>query len=555
MWLGRDAVNQGATMATSLTNLTVPTGGTDTDVVIVGGGPVGTLLAILLGRRGHRATIVERWATPYEQPRAVTYDHEIARILETIGIDSESDPAVEHHEDLYYWKNAAGETLLEVDWCSMTEYGWRTRYWFYQPELEARLRHLADTVPCVETHRGWEAEELLQDADGVTLKGTRTLPDGTTVAEQVRARYIVGADGANSFVRKALGLPCEDRGYFFDWLILDTIPTVERTWSPAHWQLCDPARPTTIVPGGPGRRRWEFMVLPGEDPKELASPTSAWQLLEPWDVTPDNAELERSAVYRFQARCVERWREGRGLIAGDAAHLMPPFAGEGMCAGLRDALALGWRLDLILGGKADDALLDSYGAERRVHVQHYIDFSMELGKVICIADPDKAADRDRRMTAELAASDGTPVDTDIAVLGPGLWHESSPNAGALAVQGTVEADGRTGRFENVVGRGWVLLGRAESPADALTPEQAAALAVIDARLVHIGGPGSGAPVIDTEGTYGAWFDRLGVEFAVIRPDFYVAATAADAGRLRDRVDAVLRGLHLTTTAQRLSVPA
>jgi 2-polyprenyl-6-methoxyphenol hydroxylase-like FAD-dependent oxidoreductase len=517
----------------------------DADVVIVGGGPVGMLLAILLSRQGHRATVVERFLATYDQPRAVTYDHEVARILEVIGIDSEHDPAIEFHEDLYYWKNASGHTLLEVDWCSFTEYGWRTRYWFSQPELEGRLRSIAATLPTVSMHSGWEAQQLVQDADGVTVAGLRTFADGSTVAETLRSRYVVGADGANSFVRQTLGLPVEDHGFFFDWLILDMVPTTDQTWSPAHWQLCDPRRPTTIVPGGPGRRRWEFMALPGEDPTELASTESAWRLLKPWGVDPGNAELERSAVYRFQARCAEQWRDRRCLIAGDAAHLMPPFAGEGMCAGLRDSVALAWRLDLILGGQAGEAVLASYGSERRVHVQHYIDFSMALGRVICIADPVEAAERDQRMIAELAASDGTPVDTDMAVLGDGLWVRGSPGAGSLAVQGIVQAHGQTGRFDNLVGRGWVVIGYPQSPAGALTTEQRTALGRLSAHLVTIGPVGSGAEIIDVEATYLSWFERLGVEFAIVRPDFYVFATATEPQELRGHVDTALAELHLT----------
>ena len=337
----------------------------DTDVAIVGAGPVGTLLAVLLGKKGHRVTVVEKWPSFYERPRAVTFDHEIARILGYLGINSEDDAAIEHHEDLYSWRNAEGETLMEVDWNSMTESGWRTRYWFYQPELEKRLRDIAATLDTVEIRSGWHGTALEQDADSVTLHWVRTdnpeVPNPDAGAETIRARYAVGADGANSLIRDSLHLKMNDLGYFFDWLILDLKPTQEIEYGPDHWQLCDPKRPTTIVPGGPGRRRWEFMALPGEDLTELASEENAWKLLEPWDVTPDKAILERSAIYRFQARWAEQWRDGRALIAGDAAHLMPPFAGEGMCAGLRDSLALAWRLDLVLSGKSDDALLDSYG--------------------------------------------------------------------------------------------------------------------------------------------------------------------------------------------------
>src|SRR5262249_33963339 len=153
-------------------------------------------------------------------------------------------------------------------------------------------------------------------------------------------------------------------------------------------------RPTTLVSGGPGRRRWEFMRLPGEDVDELNRVDTAWRLLAPWGVHPDNAELERHTVYRFQARWVDTWRKGRVLLAGDAAHQMPPFAGQGMCSGIRDASNLAWKLDLVLAERAPAALLDTYPSERIPHVAAVIDFSMALGKVICIADAAEAAARD-----------------------------------------------------------------------------------------------------------------------------------------------------------------
>ncbi|RYH71119.1 MAG: bifunctional 3-(3-hydroxy-phenyl)propionate/3-hydroxycinnamic acid hydroxylase [Alcaligenaceae bacterium] len=521
----------------------------DADVAVVGCGPVGTLLAVLLGQRGHRVTIVDKWPEPYEQPRAVTYDHEIARILAILGIDSDNDPAVEYHDDLYYWRNAEGETLLEVDWKSIAASGWRTRYWFSQPELEKRLRDVAATVPSVTIRRGWLATDLEQNDDGIVLSGQVTGANGDSATEVIRAKYVVGADGANSFVRAALGLDFADHGFFFDWLILDMImPVISGLdLGPTHWQLCDPVRPTTIVPGGPGRRRWEYMVLPGENPAELASEQSAWRLLEPWGVTPANAELERSAVYRFQARWAETWRNGRGLIAGDAAHLMPPFAGEGMCAGLRDAVALAWRLDLVLSGTSGDDVLDSYGTERKGHVQHYIDFSMRLGKIICISDADEAAVRDQQMIAELAASDGTPVDTDIASLGPGLWHTGTAHAGELSVQGIVEADGRRGRFDDVAGRGWTVIGRGAFAAEALTDEQRRLWEDLDGRCVRIGTAGTDCDVVDVDGTYARWLDEIGADYVIVRPDFYVAATAPDTTALRGSLDTILDGLHLTTS--------
>ncbi|WP_233888057.1 bifunctional 3-(3-hydroxy-phenyl)propionate/3-hydroxycinnamic acid hydroxylase MhpA [Paraburkholderia flagellata] len=521
----------------------------DADVAIIGGGPVGTLLAILLGQRGKRVTLVERWSQAYGRPRAVTYDHEIARILATLGIDSEHDSAISYHDELYYWKDVRGENLQIVDWQSQSASGWRVRYWFNQPDLEARLTSIVDGMPVVTQLRGWEGTELVDDGDGVTVSLTRNPQEAGASGETrtLRAKYLVGADGANSFVRNALDIENEDRGYFFDWLILDLIPQEDYVAQPMQWQLCDPKRPTTIVPGGPGRRRWEFMVLPDESAQELQTPERAWELLKPWGMTPENAELERSAVYRFQARWAKTWNRGRCVIAGDAAHLMPPFAGEGMCAGLRDAFALGWRLNAILEDKLCDAVLDSYTTERLEHAKHYIEFSQELGKIICIADEKEAAERDVKMKADLKARNNQPVPTDVCHLGPGAWSAESAHAGELSVQGVVDVNGTRDRFDQAVGHGWFVIGLDADPAHALGSERLEQLALLEGRTARIGTPGAtGTPcdAVDIEETYKRWLAGIDATYVVLRPDFYVAATAKGAELLRQRFDELVAKLQL-----------
>ena len=225
------------------------------------------------------------------------------------------------------------------------------------------------------------------------------------------------------------------------------------------------------------------MVLPGEQAHELQKPDRAWELLRPWGVTPDNAELERSAVYRFQARWAKEWHKGRCLIGGDAAHLMPPFAGEGMCAGVRDAVAMAWRLNGILEGKFGTDILASYTSERIEHAKHYISFSQELGQIICIADDAAAAERDAKMIAGLAASAGKPVPTDICQLGQGAWCDGTAHAGELSAQGVVEHAGKRDRFDQAVGQGWVLIGYDADPSAALSPAQAAQLTALDGLAV------------------------------------------------------------------------
>jgi 2-polyprenyl-6-methoxyphenol hydroxylase and related FAD-dependent oxidoreductases len=526
--------------------------GHQTDVAIVGAGPVGTLLAILLGQRGKKVTLIERWSKHYPLPRAVTFDHEIARILATLGINSENDDAINYHDELYYWRNRDGENIQIVDWQSQSASGWRVRYWFNQPELEKRLLAIAAELPTVTILRGWSGEALEQDAEGVILTLRRTPeevgPDGET--QVIRAKFVAGTDGANSFVREALGIENEDKGYFFDWLILDMIPHFDYVAAhpeqPAQWQLCDPKRPTTVVPGGPGpviggpdRRRWEFMVLPHEHGQELQKPEQAWKLMEPWGLTPKNSELERAAVYRFQARWAKEWNKGRCLIGGDAAHLMPPFAGEGMCAGVRDAVAMAWRLNGILEGKFPMDVLDSYTTERMAHARHYIDFSQMLGQIICIDDEAQAAARDSQMKAELEARGHTPVPTDICQLGQGIWDKGSAHAGELSVQGIVEHAGHRDRFDQIVGQGWVLIGYEEDPAEVLTGAQRVQFDSLDGVSVKLVAEGGAADVVDVEGRFATWLDAIGARYVLIRPDFYVALTARDAGDLRDKFSRIM----------------
>ncbi len=241
--------------------------------------------------------------------------------------------------------------------------------------------------------RGVRCVDLDDGSDGVTLT---VETDGGGRRDTVRARFVVGCDGANSTVRDLVDVGVTDLGFFYDWLIVDLVLHEPRVFDPINVQICEPSRPTTMVSGGPGRRRWEFMRLPHETVDELDDEAKAWQLLEPWDVTAENATLERHAVYRFQARWADRWRTGNVLLAGDAAHQMPPFAGQGMCSGLRDAANLAWKLDLVLNGTAPVELFDAYELERSENVRAVIDFSMALGKVICITDPDEAAAARRR---------------------------------------------------------------------------------------------------------------------------------------------------------------
>lgn len=497
------------------------------DVAIVGFGPVGQLLATLLGRRGHRVVVIERYAGIYPMPRAVHFDHEVARILQSVGIRSDTDPIIEPYDNWYEWRNADRETLLKVDWRGVGPSFWHTSNFFAQPDLERALSARAEAEPLVTVRREFAAVGYSQDDDGVTLsvRPVGAAPD--VEPESMRVRYLVGCDGANSTVRAQMDTSITDLGFFFDWLILDMIPNEPMTFDPPAWQLCDPKRPTTIVPGGPGRRRWEFMALPGEDINELNKAETAWEFLRPWGLTPQNSTLERHTVYRFQAHWVDRWRDGRVLIAGDAAHLMPPFAGQGMCGGLRDVANLEWKLDAVLRGVAQDGLLDSYGSERAPHVQYFINMSIDLGRVICVPDQEAAAERDQQMQAALADERLAPPAPPPPRLGPGLLAPADPAAGLLSIQSRITHQGRTGLFDDLLGYGWFVLTTA-SDRPALGSAEEEVLERLTARVLRVGAEGSNAEIIDLDGRYGEWFQQLGSDTVVVRPDFYVyAATSAD----------------------------
>jgi hypothetical protein len=322
------------------------------------------------------------------------------------------------------------------------------------------------------------------------------------------------------------------------------IPRDHRPWDPTNVQICDPVRPTTAVSGGPGRRRWEFLALPGETIADLNTEETAWRLLEPWNITPETAELERHTVYTFQARWADEWRAGRLLIAGDAAHLMPPFAGQGMCSGIRDAANLAWKLDLVLRDRVGPELLDTYATERRAHVQHAIGMSVELGKVICVTDADAAAQRD----AFMIGNNGDPARNlppiPPSTLIDGVLHrdaagEPRPGSGVLAFQPHLSIDGRVGLLDELIGPA-VIVAATVDPHEVLSAGQLARLRALDAVLLHL------VPEMDVDGVLLAHLAEVGHIGFVLRPDRYLFAGVAKPSELTEAVANLLTQLPLPT---------
>jgi 2-polyprenyl-6-methoxyphenol hydroxylase-like FAD-dependent oxidoreductase len=523
----------------------------DFDVAIVGYGPVGQALAALLGRAGHRVACFERFQEIYRLPRAVHLDHEIMRLLQALGLaEVLAEEMIPVHD--YQWFGADGELLMRFETQGPARSGWETDYMFFQPELERAIDRRACGQPLVTVERGWEATGLVDHDEGFELTLRRVEEeDGrlslTGDARTVRARWLIGADGANSFVREATGITRRDLGFRERWLVVDAEPHDMGALAhlPIASQWCDPKRPTTIVQSGPRHRRWEFMLLPDEQPSDFEDPNRVWSLLAPW-YGRDDGPLTRTAVYEFRSMLASQMRNGHVLLAGDAAHLTPPFLGQGLCSGLRDAANLAWKLDLVLNGLAGERLLDSIDPERQPQNEAVIGLAVELGKVLCQLDPQAAAERD----AALRQAE-PPPPPELAPLTGGVIHrpaggEVDSLAGNLSVQGVVSRAGREGRFDDVVGSGFQLIVADGDPLGPLSREHRALVDTLDITVASLD---AGAPhgVRDLDGRLTAWLSEHGVCAVLVRPDFYVYGSASAAEQLPLLLEDLRSKLHLTTT--------
>jgi 3-(3-hydroxy-phenyl)propionate hydroxylase len=372
------------------------------DVLIVGLGPVGAVFASLCGRAGLSVKVIERDYEAYKEPRAIVLDHEVVRLLGLI--DSADDV-------LAYSTPGRGYSFLNADREVLTERGapqgpMPTGFWpsnlFHQPSMERVVRSKLEKMPNVEIELGVEFLGLEQDDEGVNSI-TRNA-DG--ILTEIAARYVVGCDGGRSLVRRYLDIQMEDLDFNEPWVVVDVKLLSNDTGLSEHAvQLCDPARPTTCVPSGPGRHRWEFMLKPHETAEDVMRPDTLREWISAW-TDPDKIELERSAVYRFHGLVAKRWRGARAMIIGDAAHQMPPFMGQGLCAGLRDAFNAAWKLIAVINNHAPIELLDTVERERGPHVKEVTKGAIAMGKTVCVTDPEKAKRRDKKMIDDHKAGKG-----------------------------------------------------------------------------------------------------------------------------------------------------
>ncbi|MEV0848178.1 bifunctional 3-(3-hydroxy-phenyl)propionate/3-hydroxycinnamic acid hydroxylase [Streptomyces sp. NPDC049954] len=525
---GAEGVGQGRPEANSTT----------VDVAVVGYGPVGMVTAALLGRAGHRVVVLERYAGLYNLPRAASFDDETMRTLARLGVAGELLPKV-RVQPTYEWRNGTGDLLMEQRFEDLGRSGWAEWYMMYQPDLEEALDRVCRSLPQVEVRHSSPVVAVEQTGTGVGL--TVDGPDGR---QNVTARWVVACDGGNSFVRSALGVGLEDYGFSEPWMVCD-FRFRRPSDVPRALQLGDPQGPTSIISLGPGHHRFSFMLDSVEDFATERAPERVWKRVAP-RLDPADADLIRVATYTFRSLVAEDWRRGRVLLAGDAAHQMPPFLGQGMCSGFRDAQNLAFKLDLVLRGAAPDGLLDTYQTEREPHVRAVIEKGIELGHLQTLRDPERAAERDRTMLARRASAQ-EPERMRFPSLRAGmLARQPHPARGQLSVQGVVDDGARRDRLDQVVGGGFHLLAERRS-LDAL--EGAGLLDHLARAGVRVVVPGEraaahpGATLVrDADGTYRDWFAELNCSAVVVRPDFHVFGAAGDPGAAVPLAEELLRTL-------------
>lgn len=475
----------------------------DYEVIICGLGPVGQLLALLLGDRGVRTLAIDARAEPYPLPRAAVIDDEVLRIFQSVRLDQEILAAsqVQPRASIV----TAGGRPVQVLEAGVGRLGHPPLVSINQPTIERTMLDALASRPTVELRWNTALEVVDRRADHVDVY-LRPTAGGPT--ERLRAAWLVGCDGGPSTVRTQLGISFHGRTAPQRWIVADALVDRPLRKVPHPHFVGNVDRPEVTLPMSPGRHRWEWMLHPGEDPAPLLEPAALERLIARWLTDDEHAELERAVVYTFHTRMAERWRRGRVLLAGDAAHLTPPFAGQGFSSGARDAANLSWKLADVLAG-APERLLDTYEQERRPHVAAMQRTANLMGAYVQPTDRRIAMVRD----AVLRTVDGTPAHRwfvsnvkPLPTYGNGAFASRPSRLPWLRTTGTLfpQSDRLDDRLPNT----WVGIALTDGTASALTE---AGLAIAD------------------PGTDAAWLAARRLDFAILRPDRFVFAcgTARD----------------------------
>lgn len=508
-------------------------------MAIVGLGPVGAVAANLAGAAGFNAVVIDRDPAPFALPRAIVFDAEIMRVFASIGLAEEISAVIRP-----LW----GSVYLGADRRPIRtfrspgpahDHAWSPSNLFYQPTLETVIRKGLDRFANVTVLPGCELTDLsVLDTGGARLR----VNDLSGEAFEVDARFVLACDGASSTVRKRLDIGLDDIGFEERWLVVDAHMHGAMHWPETHeippdvrdgrysLMVCDPQAPATVIPGVGDHRRWEYMLPPGETDAEAVTPERITARLSQW-ADPADVEIVRAAVYRFRALVAQRWQTGNVFLLGDAAHQTPPFYGQGMCHGIRDAAQLIWRLRMVCDGAASAQLLDSYQSEREPHVRAIITAAVTAGAAVCITDPERARVRDTQFRALEANRAGLTVAmTDVVPpIRAGLIDPAT--GGARLPEFAVRTDGAPGRLDEMFGGGFVILSADSLEMLDLTPVDAARWAAISWPPIQLTASEIGLPR-DEGGRFAAWLASQSAYAVIVRPDRYIYGAATSASDLR-----------------------
>jgi 3-(3-hydroxy-phenyl)propionate hydroxylase len=544
------------------------------DVAIVGFGPVGAILANLLGRDGLSLVVVDQMTEIFDKPRAINIDHEVMRVLQSVGLAAAVERIVTPHLGTDF--RGLNDRLIKVFEPLEPPFPlhWTPNVMFIQPEFEPILREGARRFADVDIRLGCKAARAEQVADYVELdiEGPQDAPRQT-----LRARYLVACDGAASPIRKQLRIGQDSLDFDEWWTVVDAwlrrpTPLPRRTT-----QFCLPSAPTTYVVGPRNLRRWEFKQLPDECPTDYEDAAAVRRRLAPF-VDPGAIDLWRVATYRFHALVAQQWRHGRIFLGGDAAHQMPPFMAQGLCCGVRDACNLGWKLSGVVRGAYPERLLDTYEAERKPHIRELTAIAKHLGEIIGELDPAAAAERDRQLGEELDSGRALTIrqklipDLNAGLIACDARGSPMPAAGSLFLQPEVQlADGALALLDDVIGDRFAVITLGSAPAGWLSTSASAALSRLGATVLMLrprqdlndqdqdDKVGAEAAVFtDLTGLLERWMTDSHYAAAIVRPDKFIYGVAGDEDTLNclcHDLESAVFGTANDAWAQAASQPA
>ncbi|MFW0796747.1 bifunctional 3-(3-hydroxy-phenyl)propionate/3-hydroxycinnamic acid hydroxylase [Gordonia sp. CPCC 205515] len=478
----------------------------DYEVIVIGVGPVGATTLGLLGRAGIRVLGIEKDAEHWSGARAVHFDGETMRSLQTLEL-AEPVTATSRPMEDFRFLNEDNEVLIAATLGQLGDQGWHDDVLFHQPDVERLLDSVINQQDSVTITRESTVYDVDQEADGVRV----WVRDAQGQEDSYTARYVISCDGASSPVRRLLGVKTENLGVDDPWLVVDGLlrgaPGIDGDMVfLGRW-----SRPALWIRQAGERVRMEFKVMPGDDPDELVTPAGIERVsrgvLGREHFTPD-----RATIYTFRARLAEHWRVGDIFFAGDAAHQAPPLYGQGLCAGMRDAANLAWKLNYVLRGLAGESLLDTYESERKEHARYWVQSAAEMAHLVQTTVPEVAAQRDAHMRANPG-----PASPPAPPLGPGLHADPADgHSGYLSPQ-PILADGT--RLDDIVGYRFLL---------AADPRILEELADDVRGQLH---DTAEIAVITDPTQIGELLASTGRRATIVRPDHYILGSADDAPAL------------------------